>query len=187
MGIKEKSKKRVRNRNKRTIKITRQPEDYENIKYNGILEIPKLSQKTEEFILNQYVLDSMNRKDNHLSKEELMIQSPLLLKETLRYLTLRNFFRGRFGPPSILVDYFWHTFILCTEMYEEFCKTALNGKFLHHDPGLFLKGTKKGDNGYETTLKLYVRFFKNIPPISIWGRNEENDKMINSVVKSLEK
>ena len=76
MGIKGKSRKQKlgkRVRNRRTIKIKRQPEDYENIKYNGILEIPKLSQKTEEFILNQYVLDSMNRKDNHLSKEELIL------------------------------------------------------------------------------------------------------------------
>ncbi|WP_280179703.1 hypothetical protein [Nocardia cyriacigeorgica] len=37
------------------------------------------------------------------------------------------------GMPSHAVDEAWHGFILCTQMYAEFC-TAAYGRFLHHFP-----------------------------------------------------
>lgn len=37
------------------------------------------------------------------------------------------------GMPSHAVDEAWHGFILCTEMYAEFCGRAY-GRFLHHYP-----------------------------------------------------
>lgn len=37
------------------------------------------------------------------------------------------------GMPSHAVDEAWHGFILCTQLYAEFC-TAAYGRFLHHFP-----------------------------------------------------
>ncbi|TLF81303.1 hypothetical protein FEK34_03745 [Nocardia cyriacigeorgica] len=37
------------------------------------------------------------------------------------------------GMPSHAVDEAWHGFILCTQLYAEFCTTAY-GRFLHHFP-----------------------------------------------------
>ena len=40
--------------------------------------------------------------------------------------------------PSPLVDDFWHTFLLHTKAYAEFCEQRF-GRFLHHQPGFLDK------------------------------------------------
>jgi len=51
---------------------------------------------------------------------------------------LKNFlaevaFAGPVEPPSKDVDHMWHTFLLFTRDYAEFCKKCF-GKFIHHVP-----------------------------------------------------
>ncbi len=69
-----------------------------------------------------------------------------ILDETLVYMHACERDTTGIGP-SLIVDIGWHTFILYTREYAEYCAVAF-GHFLHHDPtdregdvGLPLSGT----------------------------------------------
>lgn len=53
--------------------------------------------------------------------------------EGLRQYLLNREEKVFFLMPSRVIDVAWHEFILCTELYEKFCKCGA-GRFLHHRP-----------------------------------------------------
>ena len=102
-------------------------------------------------------------------RERLIREGPLpqflkrKLRETYPHLTqkdaelvergLRQFFlacsrsrRGFVSMPSRAVDAMWHEFILHTQAYREWCRTAL-GRFLHHTPAEVLGSSAQRNDG----------------------------------------
>lgn len=68
-------------------------------------------------------------------------------------------------------DGYWHTFILCTQEYTEFCETCF-GRYIHHKPGA------KDDDDIKTMRYIrflidYFRHFKEVPPSTVWPLSEE--------------
>lgn len=55
------------------------------------------------------------------------------LYEFRRYLGLHLALSGLVLMPSPIVDKIWHTCLLFTEVYDDFCHRAF-GRFIHHDP-----------------------------------------------------
>ena len=80
---------------------------------------------------------------------------------------------GHTVTPSTDVDIVWHTHLLYTRDYEEFCDKVLQYK-LHHGP---TKGGKqendKFEDLYERTLESYRRIFREEPPKDIWKPSQE--------------
>lgn len=78
---------------------------------------------------------------------------------------------GMTGP----VDDIWHTFILHTKDYANFCQACV-GRFLHHYPDRFYEGDVKGQNvetndtleWYGVFLRDYSIVFGETPPEHIW-------------------
>lgn len=57
-----------------------------------------------------------------------------ILDQTLGYLRLASIEPEGIFSPSSLVDIGWHTFILYTRDYAEFCGKLTGGHFIHHEP-----------------------------------------------------
>lgn len=78
---------------------------------------------------------------------------------------------GMAGP----VDKLWHTFILFSKEYAQFCDSLI-GRFLHHYPDRVYTGQAQGLNvqtddtleWYQAFLRDYVVTFKETPPAHIW-------------------
>jgi len=96
--------------------------------------------KTLEKILrykNDLVIDSF-RKEYRVSKKE----AEDIFQETLKWLYLCAFYKenpqhdhphlGLFEG-NLIVDKMWHSFILCTSDYHDFCNKYL-GTYIHHQP-----------------------------------------------------
>ena len=71
---------------------------------------------------------------------------------------------GMRGP----VDHLWHTFIMFTKEYHQFCD-AVGGRFIHHSP------EKKSDAVSEISVAHYEKFlsdykatFGEVAPVHIW-------------------
>lgn len=58
--------------------------------------------------------------------------SERILNETLGFLKLCSLDVGSFGPSS-LVDIGWHTFMLYSRVYTDFCEDMC-GMYIHHEP-----------------------------------------------------
>jgi hypothetical protein len=56
-----------------------------------------------------------------------------VLTEALKFLAACGANQGSALSPSEQVDVGWHTFVLYTEAYQEFC-TRVAGRFIHHSP-----------------------------------------------------
>lgn len=89
------------------------------------------------------------------------------IDEMCRFLCLAGSTRSSYsmmGP----VDHAWHTFILFTKMYSDFCN-EIAGKYIHHNPGEILTGTRDSYvGGYNNLLADYERAFGTNPPPHIW-------------------
>lgn len=77
------------------------------------------------------------------------------------------------------VDTFWHTFVLFTQRYAEFCQ-AVAGHFIHHVPGDDLPADVAASRAqYAATLADYQLAFGKTPDPSIWPAvatgNEDSD------------
>lgn len=59
-------------------------------------------------------------------------EAEAVFTETLRFLFLCGAYHGPFAP-SPRIDEGWHTFLLFTEEYAEFCRMCL-GRMVHHRP-----------------------------------------------------
>ncbi|RWD70273.1 hypothetical protein [Mesorhizobium sp.] len=102
-------------------------------------------------------------KEYGLSQEE----SEEHIDEMCRFLCLAGL---NHQPYSMMgpVDHAWHTFILFTKMYTEFC-AAISGKYIHHNPGEMLTGNRESYvAGYGNLLADYERAFEVKPPAHIW-------------------
>ncbi len=91
-----------------------------------------------------------------------------ILAEVLRFLSLARFAPG-WLTPSQRVDQAWHEFILCTRLYDAYCREHV-GHYIHHDPG--------GDDAvnrdqFAETIRLYQVFF-GPPPPAYWGQRPEH-------------
>ena len=96
-------------------------------------------------------------------------------KELKRFFSLAalnpTFDYGMAGP----VDALWHTFILFTREYAEFCESQI-GRFLHHYPDRIYTDEVQGANvttndtleWYAAYLRDYVAVFGEKPPAHIW-------------------
>ena len=74
--------------------------------------------------------------------------------------------------PSFPIDQAWHSHILFTRSYMNYCETYLGGYF-HHGPGDGTKGEdKRFSNQYEKTLEAYKKHFNAEPPKDIWPYND---------------
>lgn len=56
-----------------------------------------------------------------------------IIDQTLTFLRVCADFPGKSYAPSPMVDIGWHTFILYTREYADFCQ-RLAGRFIHHEP-----------------------------------------------------
>ena len=55
------------------------------------------------------------------------------------------------------IDNMWHTFLLFTKDYHEFCNAYLDGVFFHHEPIISVDGMVLDEN-YEQELTLYLSY-----------------------------
>ncbi|MGQ3889994.1 hypothetical protein ACQUW5_13310 [Legionella sp. CNM-1927-20] len=58
-------------------------------------------------------------------------------------------------PEMADIDNMWHTFILFTRDYLDFCNRYLGGIFFHHEP---ITSEDKSDTNYEHELNLYLSY-----------------------------
>lgn len=80
----------------------------------------------------------------------------VLFEDTKKFLYLCALYPGRFGPTQAL-DRGWHTFILFTREYADFCKRYL-GRFVHHAPIVRYEGsTALGEPVAHSTLLQYAQ------------------------------
>jgi hypothetical protein len=86
--------------------------------------------------------------------------------ECKKYLVLCALFPneslGMKGP----VDNYWHTFLLFTKEYIDFCNEVA-GFFIHHVPNVS-KQSNKGSNGFSTTMERYRLIFGCEPELRAW-------------------
>jgi hypothetical protein len=87
-------------------------------------------------LANRHLIDDQlwDRMVNRIVKDESVELSlaERIMDQALAFLTLCALEpQGRYGP-SPLVDIGWHTFILYTRQYAEFCEKM--GGFIHHNP-----------------------------------------------------
>lgn len=102
------------------------------------------------------------QEDEGMSKTE----AEILFKDVLRFLIL-SARGGKKLLPSKRIDIAWHTFILFTEDYHNFCYKFFD-RFLHHRP-LSKEMIAKVTVGLNL-LKIVQAEFENIPCIDNWTR-----------------
>ncbi len=91
--------------------------------------------------------------------------------EMKRYLALRAMYPTEKFPLSHgSVDELWHTFLIFTNEYAEFCREVANG-FIHHNPGPVnptQEQINKAEEDYDNFVKIYKEKFGQNPSITIW-------------------
>lgn len=101
---------------------------------------------------------------------ETEVRSLEIAEELKRFLVLCALDKTKGYAVRDPVDQMWHTFIIFTKNYFDFCR-ALGRPYLHHDPTPELE--KKRDpkamlESYERLLIDYRVIFKCDPPTSVW-------------------
>ncbi|WP_157314950.1 hypothetical protein [Chitinibacter sp. GC72] len=97
-------------------------------------------QQEQFYYLNHYRFPSGIRRRLALKYPELNDAQWLQVENAMRqYFRLHAKSKAALAMPSLIVDEYWHEFILHTAVYEEFCKKAL-GRFLHHTPATGAQG-----------------------------------------------
>jgi hypothetical protein len=90
-------------------------------------------------------------------------------REIKRFLALSAINPGKYGMRGPL-DELWHTFIIFTSSYANFCR-QLGGGFIHHlpeTPGR--RPTPRKPSSYAAFLKDYKKTFKEDAPVHLWPR-----------------
>jgi hypothetical protein len=82
-------------------------------------------------------------------------------RELKRFLALCLLYPDKHFSPSMPVDEMWHTFILDTRKYNQFCEVVC-GRFIHHEPG------EPAEGEYEQFYKGYSVIFGENPPVQVW-------------------
>lgn len=93
-----------------------------------------------------------------------------LLNELNRYLWVRARSHERF-PPPLVVDALWHAFLLCTELYHDYCIRSF-GRIIHHDP-------------FQPAMSQWVEGADDINPFAKMNTMNEQDKRKFSTYKEL--
>lgn len=151
-----------------------------NFKYIlSVLNQPKINLVQSKSEIIAYAMpDIIKRcqKDFGYSDQDMII----LEKELKRFLILAIEGDGRIGMYSKHVDNLWHTFILFTKEYEQFCN-SFAGKFIHHAP-LTDEDKKFRDpvqvhQEFESFIKLYEKtFHENAHDIWFLDSCEKNNR-----------
>lgn len=88
-------------------------------------------------------------------------------QEFKRYAALCKLFRyNPLGMPSPIVDEVWHSFILFTKNYHDFCSRFLGG-YMHHSPHTSHTPTTVKRKGVKNFVHAYHQVFGEIP--AIWN------------------
>jgi hypothetical protein len=90
------------------------------------------------------------------------------LRELIRYLVACRVFEGEHLGMKGPVDHLWHSFIICTRQYTEFC-SSLGGDYIHHDP-CFVGGG--GTSAYTHFRQRYRDLFCEEPPAEHWPASD---------------
>lgn len=91
-------------------------------------------------------------------------------REALRYLELSASKAGAVYTMMGAADDYWHTFMLFSREYADFCN-RLAGRFIHHTPA---DPTKTGEErrvefaNYVAFFCDYLQRYKELPPRSVW-------------------
>jgi hypothetical protein len=113
------------------------------------------------------------------------INKDQLVKEFIRFMIMKvayqDYDKNDKLSPSYYVDEMWHTLLLSTKLYKEFCTFLSiylwdNNKFVHHDPDTKVDSTR--DDRYRKTLLEYEQCFGSAPTSHIWPP-EENASIPN--------
>jgi hypothetical protein len=91
--------------------------------------------------------------------------APLVIRDLKRYIALIVLFPGEALAPSNKIDMAWHTFILYTRPYREFCNEVF-GHYVDHYPDP--SGAPFNRPRYEKTLSRYRQAF-GPPPDLMWN------------------
>jgi hypothetical protein len=99
-------------------------------------------------------------------------------REIKRFLALSALNPGKYGMRGPL-DELWHTFILFTSSYAQFCR-ELGGGFIHHLPSTptTQAPVKTGEkSGYTVFLEDYEQILGELPPAHLWPRGFSGEVM----------
>ncbi|MBX7152918.1 hypothetical protein K1X84_14910 [bacterium] len=129
----------------------------QKLKSNFSDPVPDVQSITRNILREHPVLLKKISESCRISREEV----PELFDEVIRYLGLVAKVRKRLAP-SLMVDWAWHEFILCTKIYSDFCHEHF-GRYIHHHPA-----EKENPGQFALTLMYYTEFFGK-PPEKYWG------------------
>jgi len=118
-------------------------------------------------------------------------------KKFIAILILNNGRNWRIEMVNEIVDEVWHTFILFTKEYADFCNQVM-GKYIHHEPNTDalvptfavtpmspIMGRNEQEIGIQNFSEDYKKYFGQLPSDRIWDK--KLDPMVaDSVVKSIE-
>ena len=128
-----------------------------------MIDVQKISQLADEFDLS-LVLDRYQR-DTRLPTTVVREHG----REIKRFLSMCALSPGSYGMRGPLDD-LWHTFIIHTELYDNFCNKIV-GNFIHHYPVVHDEADKRQsppDESYPVFLSDYEKFFGERAPAHIW-------------------
>lgn len=94
-------------------------------------------------------------------------------RELCRYLALCTLYPDEDFPMAGKADAFWHTFLIFTALYRQYCQ-KLSGAFIDHDP---MEGSAKVDDleKYTRFIRYYRQCFKEEPCATVWPIIESSD------------
>ncbi|NUM81610.1 hypothetical protein HUU42_12465 [bacterium] len=133
----------------------------QKLKSNFINRMPDMPSVSRNILKSHPVLLKKISESCKIPREEV----PELFTEVLRYLGLVAETHKRLAP-SLIVDWAWHEFILCTKPYSDFCQEHF-GRYIHHHPA-----EKENPGQFALTLTYYFEFFGK-PPEKYWGQTPE--------------
>lgn len=128
-----------------------------------LMDIKELYKHVEEYSLSSITEKYCN--DCKIDSEK----GKKIETEIKKFLFLSRVYQSGYTIPKALDEY-WHTFLLHTEIYKDFCESVL-GKFIHHKPGL--SNEDQATLRYIRFLVDYFRHFKQPPPFDIWPMSED--------------
>ena len=88
-------------------------------------------------------------------------------REIKRFLLVKALHPDRHYGMAGPIDELWHTFIIFTRQYIDFCNSIAGG-YIHHAP--VVVGEERPTDIYELFLRDYESTFKEVPPPHIWPR-----------------
>lgn len=119
-----------------------------------------------------FIYKELNKLDFHIVDRKVKEigytnkQIKVMKKECLRFIALCATKKGPFAPSVILDDY-WHNFILDTHLYFKAAKIC--GRYIHHQPNDGSMTAKAEDKGYFWNgIQAYYDTF-GPPNMWVWG------------------